>query len=294
MPNQLCLCGQPMHLRRRFSEHFDTLNCQCGTQMFVTAEGAEKISFNYDGSDEKYGSAAYLQGEVFRWAHDQIAQLLSKAAQRGPCKTLEVGCFNGFFVNRLVKAGVDAHGTDLNAVAVGAGQAKWQLANRLTTRLEDALAAGPYDFILLIDCLEHIEDPSAFMELLKAHLADGGTIIVSGPVQERFFYDKSDFPPHHIWRFSRVALKSAGARFGMKSEEYAVQYDTALFLRNMIGRLKHGFFTKEYQGEAASIADNQIPSIILTAGRIAGAIGNPVLRALNKPYCSSVQLFTKQ
>jgi SAM-dependent methyltransferase len=287
-----CICGQAM-IASPYSEKFNVLNCVCGSKNFVPSSNAHLNNFEYDGTDAKYGTEAYLSGSVFRWAHFQISDYIKKQRQGKPCRTLEVGCFNGAFVKKLMTEGVDAFGVDLNQTSILTGAAKWSLSERLFYDNNEAIKYGPFDYVILIDVLEHLEDPYSAMHQFIEYLSANGEIIVSGPVSERFFLDKSDFPPHHLWRFSRVALDKLGHRLGLFTIELLVQYDFPLFLRNFVGRLRNGFFKREYRGEAFSVTDEQIPTLIRITMKIIGAITNPVLKFLKIPYCASIQIYKK-
>ncbi len=290
---QYCLCGAQLPPPRRYSANFLVSQCGCGAQRFLPDVEGRVGRFVYDGSDEKYGSVSYLRGAPLRWAHMRIAELFNGREGSGRPRTLEIGCFNGFFVHSLREAGVDAFGTDLNSAAVETGRELWNLGARITDDFEESLTFGPFDAIIMIDCLEHLEDPYSMLEKIKENLSEGGKIIVAGPIKERFFFDKSDYPPHHIWRFSRDTLARAGTRLKMDSTEFDVQYDFALFLRNLVGKAKNGLFKKEYHGEAATIVDSQIPRAILRLTHMAGRMMDPVLRRMNMPYYASIQIYQR-
>jgi 2-polyprenyl-3-methyl-5-hydroxy-6-metoxy-1,4-benzoquinol methylase len=281
--NLKCICNTLL-ICRPYSANFDQASCSnCGCVRFSAVKD-NQVLFQYDSNDEKYGNEFYLLGSEFRWSHNVIAKKLSNISGR----ILEIGCFNGFFVDRLRRDGFDAIGFDLNKAAVSAGRRVYGLGNNLYHDLDDALACGPFDAILMIDVLEHISDAGAFLDELIMALAPGGMVLVAGPTSERPFVDKTDFPPHHLWRFTRRGLLSAGQQRNLESQIVDVEYDAALLLRNVAGRLLNGISKKEYFGEGPSVTNDRIPMIVTFTLDLFRAVFRPILNALGISYCSAV------
>jgi 2-polyprenyl-3-methyl-5-hydroxy-6-metoxy-1,4-benzoquinol methylase len=97
-------------------------------------------------------------------------------------KVLDIGCATGQVARRLKGNGCEVIGIESD---VGAAQiAKEYCEAVLIANLED-MEDLPYhdyfDYILLLDVLEHLQSPLSVLERMKAHLKRNGSIIVSLP-----------------------------------------------------------------------------------------------------------------
>ena len=104
-------------------------------------------------------------------------------ATRADPSYLDVGCAMGFYVRRLASLGWDAHGVDISEYAVGEGQkrgiANLRVAPADTLPFPDAT----FDYVTVIDVIEHIEAPGAHRMVDEVHrvLKDGGLAFVATP-----------------------------------------------------------------------------------------------------------------
>ena len=277
-----CICEATL-ARTRFSDKHDLMRCPaCQTGKFVDREQESMVEFNYDSSDDKYGNETYLNTPEFRWAHDELAKL-----DWTGCRVLEIGCFTGFFQDRLRGLGADVTGVEVNREAVAAGERLYGLAGRICPDLDSLPSDSQFDRIVMIDVLEHIEQPGPFLATVLPLLKPGGTLSISSPTIERRFHDKSDFPPHHHWWFSREGLRRLTTRSGLELAGASIQHDGMLLFRNVIGRTLYGFSRREFNGEGsetisaiARSGDGTIPY------RVATRLGELALRAIGFQYCS--------
>jgi SAM-dependent methyltransferase len=283
-----CICGHRM-LLHPFSEHFDVLMCTaCATQHFISKPGLSVLEFSYNDHNDKYSEQGYLYGRELRWSH----RILLKFDWRER-RTLEIGCFNGFFVSELSYLGADAHGVDVNEQALLVGRDSFDLAGRLHSTLEMAAGEGPFDDVLCIDVIEHLEDPGSFIAMVSKLLRPKGRIFIAGPTVERRFFDKSDFPPHHKWRFSRPGLSNFLRRNGFSLESEFVQHDGMLLLRNTIGKYLSGPRTKEFYGEITVKPPSTEKGFAGALYNVFSRVGTLVFTILRIPYCSAVLVATK-
>ena len=288
--NNVCVCSSELK-RKPFSDHFDSLYCGiCGSSRFVAkANGSIPApEFQYGSYNDKYTEKSYLFGKQLRWAH----RVLLKQDWSGR-KVLEIGCFNGFFLFELKKRGADVYGFDVNQEAITIGSNLFGLENRLDFSLERLARQGPYDDILCIDVLEHLDQPGTF--LVEAHtlLKPGGRVIVAGPTVERLFHDKSDFPPHHKWWFSRPGLRSLLRLHDFELISTSIQRDGMLFVRNLAGRALSGLRKKEFYGETliqAPPIDSMIKRVLYTAF---STFGTALFTLLRISYCSAIFIAKK-
>lgn len=288
MSNTSCICGgKPV--RQRFSEHFEALACkQCRSIHFVPRTGIEPRSFSYDGLDDKYSNESYLHGKELRWAHEQLLH----RQWRGK-KVLEIGCFNGFFVDELHKAGGDSYGFDLNERALNVGRTAFGLEGRLFSSMALLREKAPFDVILCIDLLEHLDTPEDFVLDAADMLTRGGLLVIAGPTMERRFHDKSDYPPHHKWWFSRPGLQLLLERTGYQTREMLAQRDGVLLLRNFFGKLLHGAGKREFYGSGIGAAGVARSGLLAKTYAALTIIGRVLFSAMRISYCSTLLIAIK-
>jgi hypothetical protein len=104
--NQKCRVCLDIGPAIKVVDKYYQLDCDnCDSTSFYFEQGYEY------GNDEKYSDRAYLDNYELRWAHEIIEAYLLDVNYKVKC--LEVGCFNGQFVNELRLKGVDSFGTDI-------------------------------------------------------------------------------------------------------------------------------------------------------------------------------------
>lgn len=283
-----CLCGYQFNFKN-FSKNFNVGLCQnCGVEKFVSKDG---LIFNYNDENEKYNDEAYLNGSVIRWSHKQIVKTLDVVGKR----ILEIGCFTGFYLDYLYKLGAIVEGVDVNLKAIAHGKSIYPKSVKLESSLKST-SVEQYDIILSIDFLEHVEDPESLVVLLKSKLKEGGVLVIAGPLDKRFFHDKSDYPPHHLWRYTVDGLNALCNRNGLVLLDRKDEYNMALFFRNLVGKLLYGFNKKEFFGDAHVKISNHyyLRNFVERIYRVSEMVGNALFYLMRIRYGSSILIYEKQ
>ena len=160
--------------------------------------------------DRYYSQYPYSKGQL-RWLHWFIyGNLRQRLTKHGFSKThslLDYGCgANGLFVQYLQKQGfVNACGYDPYASEDGFGN-KAILENKT------------FDYILLQDVIEHIEDPKPLLNQLDSVLSPGGYILIGTPNAAKIDLNRPGVPdsyhevhiPYHLHIYTRESLESLG------------------------------------------------------------------------------------
>jgi cyclopropane fatty-acyl-phospholipid synthase-like methyltransferase len=138
---------------------------------------------------------------------DLVAELVPGAPGR---RVLDVGCGTGQQAIRLARAGCAVEGTDvsedmLREAAAGAERAG--VGDRMRLVLGDlSQLDGPFDDILCLNVLDHVEDPPPLLRAMAHLLAPRGRLLVSlpHPIKDRGYWYKQDVAGR--WRYPEFVL----------------------------------------------------------------------------------------
>ena len=127
---------------------------------------------------------------------------------------LEFGCGNGRNLEVFREDGHDVFGVDGLSDAVNACRKKGIDAHLINLDTEFSLN-GKWDLILILDVLEHLEDPLKLLQVSKKFLNEGGRIIINVPnhftLQGRFrimlgsgIDSEKFFPDSEVWNYPHL------------------------------------------------------------------------------------------
>jgi SAM-dependent methyltransferase len=196
----------PCNIRAFKNEKFKVWRCpQCSTIHCLDVVDLQHYYAKYPLLSEQ---------AILRWPLNLVYQsLYGQLRKHGFSKThsiLDYGCANGLFVQFLLQRGfVNSHGYDPYAPKEGFG-------NRIT------LERAPFDYILLQDVIEHVEDPNELLHKLDRLLAPGGYILVGTPNAAHIDLNQpnlSDYynavhVPYHPHIYTRETLELLGRQQG--------------------------------------------------------------------------------
>ena len=128
----------------------------------------------------------------------------------------EIGCGNG-----LMQRDIEDHygkpvaGFELNEIALDKNVSRLSPLYCYNIHQRNPEFRAQFDLLLLFDVLEHIEDESGFLQSVKYHLAESGTLLINVPAHQ-FFFSDYDRAAGHIRRYSIDQLKKVAERNGFK------------------------------------------------------------------------------
>lgn len=98
-------------------------------------------------------------------------------------RALDVGCGAGLLAEPLARLGAQVTGIDASPEVIEvAGDHAAMMGLEIDYRAGDVLELeGRFDLITAMEVIEHVADPSAFVEALARRLAPGGLLIMSTP-----------------------------------------------------------------------------------------------------------------
>lgn len=143
---------------------------------------------------------------------------------------IDVGAGDGGFVAWARSLGYDAHGLELNPAQVEKAQKAGRPVICLPVENMSAWLAerGTPSVITLWHVLEHVADPVALLRNLRLSAGPGTQLVVAVP-SDRFFLARrgarpiTDFPPHHLTRWTPVALQKLAAATGWTQVDHCYE-----------------------------------------------------------------------
>jgi SAM-dependent methyltransferase len=159
--------------------HGDLFACtRCGTiQQPVLPAGAELVDLYRGMRDD-----AYLTEEAGRRATGRRLVELVGAHRPPPGRLLEVGCGHGLLLDEARALGWDVRG--LEPAEAGRGHARDVLGldvRDATLADLDAAVDGGFDAILMVDVIEHLDDPVGAVRRCRELLSADGVLLVVTP-----------------------------------------------------------------------------------------------------------------
>lgn len=175
----------------------------------------------------KYPFAQAMLTRPLRLCYQNLYRTLIKHGLTKTRSLLDYGCGSGLLVQYLRQRGfINCHGYDPYAPVEGFGNSS-------------ILQQGPFDYILLQDVIEHVENPRTLLSQLDALLAPGGHILIGTPNATNIDlaqphvsdYYNSVHVPYHLHLYTRESMESLGSDQGWESVDFCDRpyHDTRWF-----------------------------------------------------------------
>lgn len=144
-----------------------------------------------------------------------IATLRRRRPPAGWRHILDVGCGGGVFFARLAEFG-DVEGVEPDAALVDDAP---HVRSRIYVGPFDQQYRPPhlFDLILMLDVLEHLDDPTAALRHALSLLAEGGTVLVTVPAFELLWTSHDDFNQHRT-RYTKRTMRALARAAGLRIE----------------------------------------------------------------------------
>ncbi|MEQ8423790.1 MAG: class I SAM-dependent methyltransferase [Cyclobacteriaceae bacterium] len=162
-----------------------------------------------DGYLDYVGSRRVLSREFSRLSeeiYNQVDQLNDRKL-----KLLEVGCAYGFFLEEASNY-FDCYGIEVSIEASSYAKSNGHKVFGGDVSEENLSKIGAVDIIVMLDVIEHLENPLATLELLQKYLKRGGSIIIVTGNIDSILYKlmgknwRLMTPPQHTYFFSKKTL----------------------------------------------------------------------------------------
>ena len=201
--------------------------------------------FTLAGDGEFYArlSASY-QGyySPWKWEHEVVYGHVAKGMD-----VLEIGCGNGYFLQKLQQNGCRPVGLELNEKAVEYGRQHGLPILNESLAVHAAANPGKYDMVCAFQVFEHVTEVRQMLEQAVACLKKGGILAIGVPNNDAYIFKKDlyhtlNLPPHHTLLWSPGSLGYLPRLFdlqtiGILTEPAHKIHKSAtyrLFLRNLL------------------------------------------------------------
>jgi SAM-dependent methyltransferase len=154
-------------------------------------------------------------------AENYAAWIYSLTAPYLGDRVLEIGAGHGTFTTLLLGSGARVVATDRSADCVAHLRARYADHPHVEVRQGDMAEAaddGPYDSVVLINTLEHIEDDSTAVKQLASTLRPGGHLILWVPAFDRL-YSNFDRQVGHYRRYRLADLRQLILNAGLTTTD---------------------------------------------------------------------------
>lgn len=201
---------------------FAIARCPCGLARTLLPADFDPSSIytqDYFQGGHRDGYANYLgSGEELRHEFRRILESIRTRVPGG--NLVELGCAYGFFLEEAAPY-FKTCGVEISDHARTACLAKGlDVVRDASPEFLDS--RGPFDVVVMLDVLEHMQDPGTVLDRLHAALRPGGELVVTtgdfGSMLSRAMGRRWRLmtPPQHLWFFSVDTVTRFLARHGFR------------------------------------------------------------------------------
>ncbi|MDD0852523.1 class I SAM-dependent methyltransferase [Halobacteriovorax sp. GB3] len=131
---------------------------------------------------------------------------------------LDIGCFDGLFLDLVAKEDWETYGVELQKNASDIANKK-HCGRIFNGAIEEFDSSKKFDYITAFGLIEHMLDPVQIFKFAKKNLKEGGALVIQTPNEGsflRYLLGSKWFPyaaPEHTFYFSRKSLKKLALKY---------------------------------------------------------------------------------
>ncbi|MEI7595869.1 MAG: class I SAM-dependent methyltransferase [Bacteroidota bacterium] len=208
---------------RRITEHFHYKIYKCkNTGLIYSKEilPEEQLKYLYKESKVTFNKYATLIAEDY-WKplSKQITNLKKES------KILEIGCSNGFFLQKLFDLGYkNVYGCEPSTEAIELASDNIKKNIYCGFFNEETYPNNTFDLICIFQTLDHLENPIKMMEICHQKLKKNGLLYIivhnTNALQYKLFKDKSPIIDiEHIYLFNKLNISKAIEKSGFTTKD---------------------------------------------------------------------------
>jgi len=204
---------------------------QCGLAYLNPRIREDLILASYRGAvDETFIAQNNERVATFQRSLQRVLKAEGIEAGAG-IRVLDVGCAGGAFLIAARNLGLKATGIEPSRWLSEQARTRYGLDVRTGTLAEQDLPKAAFDIVTLWDVLEHLSDPAAELQRVRALLKDNGLLIVNypdfGSAASRLLGRKWPFLLSvHLTYFTRGTIRTFLARQGFAVRDIRTHWQT--------------------------------------------------------------------
>lgn len=161
---------------------------------------------------------------------------LRRYAHKAPGRRfIDVGCNIGTAVAAALELGLDAYGIDIDEASIATARDHYPGGHYHAGPIESLPAEwGQFDFIYTSEVIEHLPDPHAYFEVLRARAADNALLYLTTPdaghwrVPSDFLSWEHVKPPEHLSYFTKDNVRRFLAEHGFEILKFEINLKAGL------------------------------------------------------------------
>lgn len=172
----------------------------------------------------------------FQARQNILLPIVRRIMSERPGQIFDIGCGTGGFAAALSPE-FPCTGIDSSEIAIEIAREKFPDTQFLLGNAVELLKAQmePARLILLLDVIEHIEDPDTFLKGLLNTVPSGTSVLVTVPACE-FLWSEHDVTAQHFRRYTKKTLKETWDRLPVRPL-YTSYFNTILFTPILAARI---------------------------------------------------------
>ncbi len=210
-PSSCIICGGRTFRPAGVSNGYNIFGCtNCGFHFVYPLPSLEEIAAIY----EKYSSNVLYSAKAERKVLRAMKQIRRYLHAKPGARFIDFGCNIGTGVEAALRLGLEAYGVDIDEESVGIARKKYPAGHYHAGAVESLPEDWKdFDFAFMIEVIEHLPDPHAYFEAMKARLKPGALLYLTTPdaghwsVPKDFPAWKEVFPPQHLHYFTKAAMR---------------------------------------------------------------------------------------
>ena len=164
----------------------------------------------------------------WKWEHTIVAKFIKDTD-----KILEIGCGNGYFLQKFKHTNTQNVGLELNDDAVKFGKTIDVKIINQSIEKHSTHNAQTYDVVCAFQLFEHINDAGKFIEQTINCLKKGGLFAIGVPNNDSYYFKEAPYhtlnlPPHHMLLWTPKSLKSLAKLFNLDVVEIHAEQATSV------------------------------------------------------------------
>jgi SAM-dependent methyltransferase len=213
---------------------FDAVLFRCKNCGFIQQNPSPKLLkflTRFYTQKESFFSAPPAESTIYSYRTKFIIEkFLNKHIKKSVKSILEVGCYDGYFLDLLRKNFGAKEAVGVEIIKLKNKFPKLSIINDYFPT--DKVAGRKFDLVVIMHVLEHVFYPRDFMLALRKNLNKNGKMLVSIPNEESAFKSGMVYFQHqHISYFTPTTVKKFFSDLGFKIDAiYTKDSDRILFL----------------------------------------------------------------